>query len=685
MSDSPKTLQLEGLADGAALTRAAFVRALRPPPAEHIWQWADNNRVLSSKSSAEAGPYRTSRTPYLREIMEALSPSSPVDTVVAVKSSQIGMSEVALNLFGFYADRAPCPIAYVLPDEKSTEDFKKSRIDPMVELCAALAGKIRDPRKTRNAGNTLELIEFPGGALRLRGANSPAGLRQWTAKVLIGDEVDAWPQSSGIEGNPRMLAERATLSYQGRRKLFFLSTPTIEGASRICDEWAETDQSFRHVPCPRCGDLSPIAWSSATRFVINARKFVRWNDAADVDEALDAHLECTACGGRIEDFEREMMDAAGVWVPTRPERSHRARGFHISRLYAPAGMGNLTDLVRNWRKARREGESSLRVFANRDLGEPWYLKGERPEWKRLYDIRETYRIGTVPRGGLVLVAAADVQGDRIEVAIDAYGEDLEYWAVDYRVLLGEPGAPDVWNQLERVLQETFSHEDGARLQIRALAIDTGFATQDVYGWVRRQARGRVFAMKGDGDRTSVLVAAPQKVEVNSGGRRLKRGLMLWHVGGGVAKSEIYGKLRLEKPLDGQPFPPGYRHYPQFGEEHFRQLTAESLRRQPNAKGRVVYEWVKEHERNEVLDTAVYSRALAHILGLERLKPEDWSALRAALGSQPRVHVKAPSAPQAQPLSPARAPASPPARPQPPRPSSGWFGKGGGGFGGWPSR
>ncbi len=677
---APKPLDLDGLGDGVAVVRGAFARAMRPPPAEFIWQWADNNRVLSSKSSAEAGPYRTSRTPYLREIMEALSPSSPVDTVVAVKSSQIGMSEVALNLFGFYADRAPCPIAYILPDEKSTEDFKKSRIDPMVELCPALAGKIRDPRKTRNAGNTLELIEFPGGAMRLRGANSPAGLRQWTAKVLVGDEVDAWPQSSGIEGNPRMLAERATLSYQGRRKLFFLSTPTIEGASRICDEWADTDQSFYHVPCPRCGDLSPMAWSSATRFVVGARKFVRWNDAAELDSEWDVHIECTACGGRIEDFEREDMIARGVWVATKPERSQRSRGFHISRLYAPAGMGNLTDLVRNWKKARREGEASLRVFANRDLGEPWYMKGERPEWKRLYDLRETYRIGTVPRGGLVLVAAADVQRDRIEVAIDAYGEELEYWAVDYRVLLGEPSAPEVWTQLERVLQETFQHEDGAHMHIRALGIDTGDSTQDVYAWVRRQSRQRVYALKGDSDRTNVLVAHPQKVEVNHNGRRLKRGLMLFHVGGGVAKSEIYGKLRLEKPLDGQPFPPGYRHYPQFGEEHFRQLTAESLRRKPSSNGRLVYEWAKEHERNEVLDCAVYSRAVAHIIGLDRMTPDHWRALRAELGSAP-VTAKRPPTEERHAPAQTQQPAAQP-RPQAPR---GWFGGGGGGPSGWLGR
>jgi phage terminase large subunit GpA-like protein len=676
-ASADKPLQLEGLADGAAIVRAAFAHALRPPPDELVWQWADKHRKLSSKSSAEEGQYRTSRFPFLREVMEAMSPSSSVDTIVVVKSSQMGVTEASLNLIGYGIARAPCAIALVMPNDDLAKDTKRTRIDPMIELSPELRARVADPRKTRDAGNTIALLEFPGGNLRLRGANSPAALKSWTAKWLILDEVDAYPDSAGEEGNPRMLAERATLSYQGRRKLVLISTPTIEGSSRICQEWKDTDQSFRHVPCPRCGDLSPMAWSTATRFVVGARKFVKWNDDATLEADLDVHIKCQACGGRIEDWEREQMDAEGVWVPQHPELSARTRGFHISRLYAPVGMGTLLDLVRNFRKARREGDSSLCVFFNRDLGEPWYLKGERPEWKRLYDLREQYRIGTVPRGGLVVVAAADVQGDRIEVAIDAYGEDMEYWAVDYRVLLGEPAAPEVWIELERLMQQVYLHEDGAPMTIRALAIDTGFATSDVYSWVRRQSRSRVFAVKGDDDRTRVLVAAPQKVEVNHNGRRLKRGLMLWHVGGAVAKAEIYGKLRLEKPIDGQPFPPGYRHYPQFGEEHFRQLTAEELRPVPGPNGRTVYRWNKVHERNEVLDCAVYSRAVTHILGLDRMRPEDWSALRGALGSPARVHgratVERPAPPRPQSPPPAQ-------RPQPPQPPRGFIGGGGGGSG-----
>ena len=69
---------------------AAFNAGLRPDPVLTVSEWADRYRGLSGKSAAEPGPWRTDRTPYLREIMDSLSPSSPVERVVFMKGSQLG-------------------------------------------------------------------------------------------------------------------------------------------------------------------------------------------------------------------------------------------------------------------------------------------------------------------------------------------------------------------------------------------------------------------------------------------------------------------------------------------------------------------------------------------------------------------------------------------------------------------
>jgi hypothetical protein len=79
--------------DGAAELLRAWREGLQPDPDLTVSAWADAHRILSPRGSSEAGRWRTSRTPYLREIMDALSPRHPAQRVVFMKGSQIGASE----------------------------------------------------------------------------------------------------------------------------------------------------------------------------------------------------------------------------------------------------------------------------------------------------------------------------------------------------------------------------------------------------------------------------------------------------------------------------------------------------------------------------------------------------------------------------------------------------------------
>jgi phage terminase large subunit GpA-like protein len=73
---------------------AAFLRgltdSLTPVPLMTVADWADTYRILSRRAAGEAGRYRTSRTPYMRDVMENLSPSSPVERLVFMKAAQTG-------------------------------------------------------------------------------------------------------------------------------------------------------------------------------------------------------------------------------------------------------------------------------------------------------------------------------------------------------------------------------------------------------------------------------------------------------------------------------------------------------------------------------------------------------------------------------------------------------------------
>ena len=61
--------------EGVAGLLRAWSRGIRPDPDLTVSEWADRNRMLASRASAEPGRYRTARTPYIREIMDRLSPA----------------------------------------------------------------------------------------------------------------------------------------------------------------------------------------------------------------------------------------------------------------------------------------------------------------------------------------------------------------------------------------------------------------------------------------------------------------------------------------------------------------------------------------------------------------------------------------------------------------------------------
>ena len=87
---------------------AGAVKRFAPPESLTVDEWADKHRRLSPESSAEAGPWRTKRTPYLEEPMRAFT-DPKVHKIVMVAASQVGKSELELNIIGYIIDQDPYP------------------------------------------------------------------------------------------------------------------------------------------------------------------------------------------------------------------------------------------------------------------------------------------------------------------------------------------------------------------------------------------------------------------------------------------------------------------------------------------------------------------------------------------------------------------------------------------------
>ena len=590
---------------------ASAAAGARPDPLLTISQWADRYRTLSQRASAEPGQWRTDRTPYLREIMDCLSPSSPVERTVFMKGAQIGGTEAGNNWVGYVIHQAPGPMMCVQPTVEMAKRNSKQRIDPLIEESEVLRALVSDPR-TRDSGNTILAKEFPGGVLVMTGANSAVGLRSMAVRFLFLDEVDAFPGDVEGEGDPVNLATARTRTF-ARRKIFMCSTPKITGSSRIEAAFEESDQRYFWLPCPLCREFQVLQFPQ-----------LRWPKG----RPEQAVYICEHCGREIHNHQKQWMLARGEWRRGAAGDGKTA-GFHLSSLYSPVGWFSWADAAKQFVQAQKN-PALLQVFVNTVLGQVWALQGEAPEWQRLYDRREDYRIGVVPRGGLFLTAGVDIQKDRIEVEVVAWGRGKESWSVTYEVLEGQTAEAAVWTKLTRLLDIHFQTAEGAALPISKVAIDSGYATPEVYAWARRYGSGRAVVIKGD-SRAPALIGQPSPVEVGPAGKRVRYGIIVWPVNGGMAKEELYRWLHLDRPTEesGEPYPPGYCHFPKYSEEYFKQLTAEQLVTR-TVKGYRRPEWQKTRDRNEALDCRTYARAAAAAYGMDRFNDVVWQALERRL-------------------------------------------------------
>ncbi|OHB72096.1 MAG: hypothetical protein A2W23_08660 [Planctomycetes bacterium RBG_16_43_13] len=564
-----------------------FNAGIKPDPDMFVSDWADNHRRLPQKGSPEPGKWQTSRTPYLKEIMECISPSSPIERIIFMKGSQVGGTEAGLNLIGFIIHRAPGPVLVVQPTGDTAKAWSKQRLSAMIEASPSLQGIVRDSRE-RDSGNTTLSKEFPGGILIIASAKSTARLRSMPVRYLFLDEVDEYDGEIGGQGDPVSLAEKRTSNF-AMRKIYLCSTPTFKSHSRIEREYELSDKRRYYIPCPHCNEKQVLKWEG-----------IKWDKDGDKHLPDTAAYCCMYCGAIIPEHHKTWMLENGEWVAESPGDG-RVAGFHLSSLYSPIGWRSWADTVREFlgaRKRQKEGDHApMETWINTVLGETWEDTVEQFDYEILYNRCEQYG-DKVPMGAAILTAGCDVQKDRIEVEVVAWGRDEESWSIIYRIFLGDTAKIDVWRELDGFLQETYEHEGGIRLRLSAVCVDTGYNTKQVYDFVRERQIRNIFAIKGSNQAGVPIISdRPPK-------RQKMSKVHLFLVGTESAKQSIYGRLKVEEPG------PGYMHFPEsYNVEYFRQLTSERL---VYRKGKRVWELIAG-KRNESLDCRVYSLAALEIL------------------------------------------------------------------------
>lgn len=620
-----------------------------PPPDLTVSEWADDERQLSPESSPEPGRYRTARTEYAREMMDAFN-NPKVKTIIGMCSAQVAKTTIEENVIGYFVHHDPSPIMVVMPTLEIAEMFSKDRLSPMVRDTPALTERFSEPG-SRNSGNTLLHKKFNGGQLTIAGANSFNSLASRPTRIVLGDEAAKWKPNE--QGSPFRQVSARTKAFWNSKVAYF-STPTSQ-KNEFQDIWDESDKRVFEIPCPHCGvrvvltfDETPGSLPSDTEC---GRAILQWtegvasktDDGRVIRRCVDAWFQCLECNRRIDDVERQRAVQQGTWRAT--QAFFGTAGFWMWEGYSP--FSNAKKIADAWLSSLGD-PVQLQSVKNETLGLPWKESGTTSDWKRVFDRREDYQIGTVPDGALLLTAGADVQADRIEVQVIGWGRNRECWLVDYIVLSGDTARPEVWNQLTSVLSTMYRNPSkGYELRIVKLAIDSGFSANEVYEWARKNRFGPIAVIKGGPDSQTALVSAASPVEINLHGKKIPAGVNVHTVNVGEFKKQLYGRLALDLPNleKGEPYPEGFFHICSLPdtEEYCRQLTAEQLVTR-TFKGRSRREWELIRPRNEALDTWNYAAVAMVMLRTHTAGIENWDSMEASLGvkAAPAVRSQTPS-------------------------------------------
>lgn len=571
-------------------------------------EWAEKYRVLPT-DVAESGRFRFDRTPYLRDIARALdSRDLSEQVVVNMKGSQLGFTDLGVNLVGKTVHQSPVPIMFVSETSEKMRRLMKTRVLPMLRG-ATFRGLLKQDSQSE--------VTFPGGSLTIWGSNSPSSFSSTSAAIVVLDEYARYKKSVGGEGDPFSLALSRISTYGVRGKIYIPSTPVHpdEDEGAFLSLYKLGDQKQFYMPCPDCGHKD---YFRKERFHVE-----------EDNGKIRGGMVCQNCGVIIREDSKPQMLAKGEWIPTAERQAENITSYHTPGTLAPVGWSSWNSIAQRLHNAQR-GRTSLRPVMNTCFGIPFIEELEMPKFESIREKHcEERERGLVPDGVSFLTMAVDVQREFLFWEVAGWGKNLRRWSIDVGVIEHPITAIEGRNELSKLIGRLWKKESGATFAPEVVAIDSGdgATTTDVYKFVSRrpqpvltphghviQRARTVIAVKGGAQKDpKQLIERAQLIRKRAG---LVRPMRVWILGTPIAKLEIYRAMSYERD-DARAgritFPAGYE------DKVLEQIISEPIIADPHPRTGVVrISFGRPTKRNELLDVSVYQRAAAELFGISTM-------------------------------------------------------------------
>ena len=675
-------------------TAAAIKRAVRQgldglkaQERQRLADWAAEYFLMAGESSQQKGGW----VAWVFQIgmMDFMS-DDRIEELYVIKSKRVGYTKMITAFVAYSIAHLRRNLALWQPTDDDRDSYVKSEIDPVLDPVTGITA-ICTARKTgAKDTDTIKFKQFRSSVVHLLGGKAARAFRRITVAIAILDEWSKFDARIEKTGDAKGLA-KGRLEGAPYPKFIGGTTPLLKGLDQAETACELADGMVRfHIDCPHCGADHPLMWGGKDK----AHGF-KWEPG----KPETVHHVCPHCHASITQADylkqgtpHDNTWRTGAWVcektgkrygPDRtwrdamgmPSRPPKTLGLHTWSAYSP--QRSWPSIVRELLDAKAALEKGdigpMQLFVNETLGETWELKGDRSDEHALQERAKTeqFTLGTVPHGGLVLTAGIDVQRNRWELSVWAWGRGMESWTVDHHIIEGNPANDEDWDLVTAYLQRRYTQAwHGGSMGLSAITIDSSDQTQAVYNWVRKTQHQLpcLRAIKGASEEHKPILGSASSMEVNWRGQKWPNGIKLWSIGVDTAKDLLLGQLGIVKPG------PGYVHMaPELPREWFEQLTAEQ-RILVKVNGKDAYRWVPRRKRNEVLDCRNYALHAAYSLGLHNFTDKRWQQIEAAVQPAEDLFTSAAPVPtQAQP-QPSEAPVeqtkatTPPPRRPPQRPA-----------------
>jgi phage terminase large subunit GpA-like protein len=618
--------------------------------------WSEKHRMMSSEVSNFTGSFSYDRTPYTREIIDNLSPYSPINYVAIMKGLQIGLSAgVIENGIAYIIGEHPTNVMLVSGDAGLVPKMM-TRIDQAIDTCGLrdMMG-VSTKRKSKATGDTATEKRFAGGSLISYGGQAINKMRQNSVKVIFADDCEAFKGMTNAGSFTKTMEGRAA-SYGNSKKIFFISTPEEKETSIIEPIFEKGDQRYFFVPCPCCGAFIKIEWFGVTE---KGDKYGIMFDVKDGRVVTDTvRYRCPEC---LESFKEGVnkteMLLHGEWRPTAIPTADNYRSYHISSLYAPIGMNNWTTYAVMFNSIYPRGGSpnipELKSFNTNYLGLTWEDKGESPKAVKIQNNTRSYESGTVPHelseddgnGEIaMLTLAADLNGfdddARIDWEICAHSKSGSTYSVDHGSIgtflrarqkkkehdtgrekwsykMGHP--LNVWDEMTKVIE---NHYSGMKIHVSGIDVGNFTNYANGYIYIMKERGYNIVPLKGDKDDSF-----RSKDDDNAFFRKSKKEKGLYLVNGNAIKNDVSRWMKLDAYEVGQP--PNFMNFPNpvisnqvlqskyTYKEFFSHFEGERKVLKSGSNGIQYYLWERKGmSNNHFWDCFVYNIALREILGNE---------------------------------------------------------------------